>query len=110
MIRIFLLLAFCAFSATACINPASTDCSRGLFFGGAAGTDLCPADSAAYVHNDPRYGLGLSFTTVDPNTGATVIVPGSAFRAQTSLQPVLEGAHRAIQRNRQLDGGHDHAR
>jgi hypothetical protein len=34
-----------------CINPASTDCSRGAWLGGAAGTDRCLPDRSY----QPRY-------------------------------------------------------
>jgi hypothetical protein len=57
-----------------CINPHSTDCSRGAWLGGAAGTDRCLPTYRPYA-NEPWYQLGLGGTYTDPQTGMTYIVP-----------------------------------
>lgn len=86
MIRL-LTAALAALALGGCINPASTDCSRGAWLGGAAGTSRC-ASSSAYYRSDPRYTLGIPFETIEPGTGATVIVPGSEYRARQALRPL----------------------
>lgn len=45
------------------------------------------AGGSDFYTSDPRYTAGIPFTTVDPRTGATVIVPGSSLRAHWAMQP-----------------------
>lgn len=47
--------------------------------GGGGGSD--------FYRSDPRYTAGVPFTTVDPRTGATLIVPGSPLRAHWAMEP-----------------------
>lgn len=87
-----LMFALAVSLAAGCINPDSTNCDLGMFFGGAAGTSRCPPSWRGY-QDDPRYSLGIPFTATAPD-GSTHIISGSSYRAERAMEPYREALRR----------------